>query len=80
MIKQKNIGMHGMTPRVQIGQFSISMQNSEDAGAGVWIENGNGEGGAFPHALLEEYLEDFFNEYLSKESDADYNKEISSVQ
>ena len=55
------LGMYGESPKVKIGQFTISMASNEKNEDSVWIENEDGEGGEFTGKSLEEIISAFFD-------------------
>ena len=58
--KKQLSGMYGETPRVQIGEFSISRQGT----AKIWIEHTSGEGGEFREDDLENLIRNFYEKFF----------------
>lgn len=58
--KKQLSGMYNETPRVQIGEFSISRQGT----ASIWIEHTSGEGGEFREDDLENLIRDFYEKFF----------------
>lgn len=54
------VGMYGETPRVYFGDMSICKQGEGQ----VWIEDADGDGGAFPGELVEKAMSDFLKKHL----------------
>ncbi len=58
--KRKPIGMYGETPRVKIGQYSLSIMRENS----IWIEHEDGEGGEFEESDLEAVVHAFYKKHF----------------
>ena len=59
--KKTKSGMYGETPRIIIGEFTISESSTSKDNSKIWIEHQSGEGGDFSKKDFEKVLETFYN-------------------
>ncbi len=57
---KKPCGMYSETPKINVGNFKVSLMGG--AGNGLWIENNEGKGGQFYGPCLETAIKKLWEE------------------